>query len=116
MTTRQRGVAQLELVAGMPLLLVMFGLTVLAAAFMTRAVSLVSARGGGAARPAAARGPAASNAGPSESCDLVRAPLQVPPRFGVLGHGEAAARLAPIAALGRRPGVDRDPGVSTDEK
>jgi hypothetical protein len=112
MTTRRRGVAQLELVAGMPLLLVMFGLTLLAAAFMTSSVSRMSARDGSESRPAAARGRPVPDSGPEEECDEVRAPLQVPVRFRVLSDGGAAVRLRPIAALGRWTGVDRDAGAA----
>jgi hypothetical protein len=117
MKVGRRGVAQVEFVVGMPLVMVMFGLVVLGATLAMRAVSRSSSTGEGAATPrTAAVAVATSESGETtatvpvpvpaaaESCDIARTSLQAPRRFRVLGDGQAVTRVQPIARLGKASG------------
>lgn len=106
MRNLRRGVAQVEFVAGFPLLLAMFGLAVLAGA-MVLALAHRSATKSGRAGDGSPSGEvqfsARSGVASTGSASQARPALQVPTRFGVVGGEKAVDRLRPIAALGGKP-------------
>ncbi len=87
-----RGVAQIEFVVNLPLILLVLGLAVCVSALLVRrTTATIAARQ--TVVPATA--PAVRDAARWEAA----APLQVPARFRVLGEDRIRSQLQPIAAL-----------------
>jgi hypothetical protein len=100
---RRRGVAQLEFVANLPLILAFLGLVILAGVALMMGAGLVASRldAIGRASQAAQR---ASDGNGGDAPDLSyqpRSPLQVPDRFDVSGDKRIAHVLEPIRNLAR---------------